>query len=454
MGITDFGKQLRPREHRAVDHVERIQSLFEAAKKLPQEMELSVDSLVSAEDSDVATEMYEAAAVIVGMAGLKLSRQKLLNVMGHREFSPKAKKWIEGFLEIHSNKEAVDAFLEWVITIGGAVVDVHKGTFKDFIHKSVNQYYDKSPSTFQVPSAEKPNTADVILVVSGTGQTVLSQFEEISKLSDKDQVSRVETNKKGLVSLLDAKGKEKVSFYQISLKKGFEQARIGRATTFINKNYAGGVSLGSPTQADSFYTGEVQTEGFFSDAISKFTDIVSSGFKNFVSWVKKKYTRIAQVVVGLAVKLSNQMIKRDRGMRSITNIVSTTKLNESTLTTFLGEKKSPNITVTKTLLKEFKTIQNEFIKKDKINRVHKENVALLEKLNSTFAAPNRKVPPILMLPNKNAGILNMTQIANEVDYVVTSEEGDIITKSDIFVALKIGMNFSANVAIFAILKST
>ena len=136
MGITDYGKQLRPREQRSVNHIEKIKSLYEAASKLPQEKEISVDSLVSAEDSAIATEMYEAAAVIVGMAGLKLSKQKLLKVMNHREFSPKAKIWIEGFFETHSNKEALDAFLEWVIFIGGAVVDVYKGTFKDFIHKS------------------------------------------------------------------------------------------------------------------------------------------------------------------------------------------------------------------------------------------------------------------------------------------------------------------------------
>ena len=150
--------------------------------------------------------------------------------------------------------------------------------------------------------------------------------------------------------MLDEKGKEIVSYYQISLKKAFEKARIGRATTFINKNYAGGASLGSPTQAaavaQELQTDEFIDEGFFGDIFSKFTDIVSGGFKNFVGWVKKKYTKIAQVLVGVAVKLSNQMIKKDREMKSITKIVSTTKLNESTLTSFLGEKKSPNITVT------------------------------------------------------------------------------------------------------------
>ena len=258
--------------------------------------------------------------------------------------------------------------------------------------------------------------------------------------------------------MLDEKGKEVVSYYQISLKKAFEKARIGRATTFINKNYLGGISSGSPTQSADWISSQLNNEfmmdeGWFSDTFSKFKDVVSGGFKNFVGWVKKKYTKIAQVLVGVAVKFSNQMIKKDRGLKSISSVISTTGLNESSLTSFLGEKKSPDIIVTKKLVKEFKTIQKEFIKKDKINKVHNENMALLEKLNSTYTAPGRKVSPILMLPDTNAGILDMTAVGNEVAKVIKSKEGATITKSDIYVALKVGMNFSANVAIFGILKS-
>lgn len=454
MQIQEAVRQLRPRVQleRPLDKVQNFVS--EAAGKLPQEKVINVDALVSALDSTDATQMYETAAVIVGMVGLNLNGQKLNTIMSHPQFSPIAKKWINEFLKTHSNQEALDALLNWIILIGGAVADIQSSSFVDFIHKDIDsKYKGNAPTSFQVPTAEKPNTADVVLVSRGKGQDILNAFTQISKLPEREQSSRVKTADGGLITLIDGKGKDIASFYQISLKKGMEAARIGRATTFINKNYAGGVSLGSPTQADSFYTGEVQTESFFSDAMSKFKDVVSSGFKNFVSWVKQRYTKIAQVIVGVAVKLSNQMIKRDRGMRAITNVVSTTRLTESNLTTFLGEKKSPNITVTKTLLKEFQTIQNEFIKKDKINQVHRDNVALLEKLNSSFSAPDRKVQPILMLPNSNAGILNMTEVANAVEFVLNTKEGDIITKSDIFVALKIGMNFSANVAIFAILKS-
>jgi len=456
--LRKFVRQLRPTQEKYVAPVNKVQTLFtEVVAKLPQEKQIDVDSLVQAEKSTVATQLYEAAGVIVGMKGLKLTSTNLTNVMGHKQFSPIAKTWIEDFFKAHSNKESLDAFLNWVVLIGGAVADVHSGVFKDFIHKDVDkEYKGKAPTSYEISTAEKPNTADVVFITNGTWQVLLNTFHQIAKLPDKQQASRVKTTKEGLVTLLDEKGKEIVSYYQISLKKAFEKARIGRATTFINKNYAGGVSLGSPTQAATAaqdLQDDTVTEGFFRDVFSKFKDIVSGGFKNFVGWVKKKYTKIAQVIAGVVVKLSNQMIKSNRGIKSISNVMNMTQLNESSLNSFLGEKKSQDIKVTKTLVKEFKTIENEFIKKDIVNKIHNQNVALLEKLNSSYAVPGRKVPPILMLPNNGAGIVDMTTIGNEISKVIKSKEGDIITKSDIYVALKIGMNFSANVAILAILKS-
>ena len=453
MKLQKYVEQLRPRDKVAVDHVNRIQNIFEKVEKLPQDKELDVDSLVQAEKSNVSTQMYEAAGVIVGMQGLKLTGADLKKVMSHDQFSPKAKTWIEDFLNVHSNKEALDALLNWIVFIGGAVADVHNGVFKDFIHKDVDkEYKGKSPTTFGVPTGEKDNTADVVLITYGTRQGVFNAFSIISKLSDKNQSSRVKTTKKGLITLLDENGKEIVSFYQVSLKKAMENARIGRITSFVNQNFAGGASLGSITQARDAKA--KLAEGFFGDVFSKFKDVVSGGFKNFVGWVKKKYTKVAQVLVGVAVKLSNQKIKRNRGMKSISNILNMTQLNESSLTSFLGEKKSPEIEVTDKLLTEFKTMEKELIKNDEINKTHEQNVALLEKLNAEYAVPDRKVPPILMLPNNNAGIVDMVAIGNEIREVLKSKKGGKpLTKDEIYVALKVGMNYSANVAIFSILKS-
>ena len=455
MSLQKYVRQVKPRNESYIPPVDRVQNfLHESVSKLPQDKEIDVDSLVSAEKATDATELYEAAGTIVALYGLKLTKANLDAAMGHPEFSPIAKDWFKNFLEIHSNKEAVDALLNWAALTGSGVNKIENGTFKDFIHKSIREYYNSAPTSFQVPTAEKDNAADILLIKNGTRQSLLNTVKEISRLPENKQSSRVNIDKKGLSILMNDKGKEVVSYYQVSLKKAFEKGRIGRVTTFMNKNYAGGASLGDIEQATKLVR-QIQDlpEGIFSDMFDKFKDIVSGGFKNFVGLVKKTYLKLSQVIVGVAVKLSNKIITKNRGIKVITSVLQDTNLNESNLTTFLGEKKSQEIVVTQKLVGQFKVIEREFIKKDAINRLHNANVALIQKLNTEFTSPGRKAPPILMLPNTNAGILEMNEIKNGVDKVIKSKVGDVITKSDIYLALKVGMNYSANVAIFSILKS-
>ena len=455
MSLQKYVRQVKPRNESYIPPVDRVQNfLHESVSKLPQDKEIDVDSLVSAEKATDATELYEAAGTIVALYGLKLTKANLDAAMGHPEFSPIAKDWFKNFLDIHSNKEAVDALLNWAALTGSGVNKIENGTFKDFIHKSIREYYNSAPTSFQVPTAEKDNAADILLIKNGTRQSLLNTVKEISRLPENKQSSRVNIDKKGLSILMNDKGKEVVSYYQVSLKKAFEKGRIGRVTTFMNKNYAGGASLGDIEQATKLVR-QIQDlpEGIFSDMFDKFKDIVSGGFKNFVGWVKKTYLKLSQVIVGVAVKLSNKIITKNRGIKVITSVLQDTNLNESNLTTFLGEKKSQEIVVTQKLVGQFKVIEREFIKKDAINRLHNANVALIQKLNTEFTSPGRKAPPILMLPNTNAGILEMNEIKNGVDKVIKSKVGDVITKSDIYLALKVGMNYSANVAIFSILKS-
>ena len=455
MSLQKYVRQVKPRNESYIPPVDRVQNfLHESVSKLPQDKEIDVDSLVSAEKATDATELYEAAGTIVALYGLKLTKANLDAAMGHPEFSPIAKDWFKNFLEIHSNKEAVDALLNWAALTGSGVNKIENGTFKDFIHKSIREYYNSAPTSFQVPTAEKDNAADILLIKNGTRQSLLNTVKEISRLPENKQSSRVNIDKKRPSILMNDKGKEVVSYYQVSLKKAFEKGRIGRVTTFMNKNYAGGASLGDIEQATKLVR-QIQDlpEGIFSDMFDKFKDIVSGGFKNFVGWVKKTYLKLSQVIVGVAVKLSNKIITKNRGIKVITSVLQDTNLNESNLTTFLGEKKSQEIVVTQKLVGQFKVIEREFIKKDAINRLHNANVALIQKLNTEFTSPGRKAPPILMLPNTNAGILEMNEIKNGVDKVIKSKVGDVITKSDIYLALKVGMNYSANVAIFSILKS-
>ena len=71
MSLQQYVKQVKPRNESYVPPIDKVQNfLHESVSELPQEKQIDVDSLVSAETSTVATEMYEAAAVIVGMEGL------------------------------------------------------------------------------------------------------------------------------------------------------------------------------------------------------------------------------------------------------------------------------------------------------------------------------------------------------------------------------------------------
>ena len=82
MSLQKYVRQVSPRNESYIPPVDRVQNfLHESVSKLPQEKQIDVDSLVSAEDSTVATQMYETAAVIVGMRGLKLTGDDLKKVM-------------------------------------------------------------------------------------------------------------------------------------------------------------------------------------------------------------------------------------------------------------------------------------------------------------------------------------------------------------------------------------
>ena len=130
MGITDFGKQLRPKPYRAVNHVEKIQSLFEA-----DEIQVAVDELLPTSATD-RTQIYEAAVVLVAMAGPDLNSSKIKSVMKNDEFSSVAKSWTASILNEKRNDEVLS---EWYANIGYPISKL--GKFEDFIHENINQYY-------------------------------------------------------------------------------------------------------------------------------------------------------------------------------------------------------------------------------------------------------------------------------------------------------------------------
>ena len=92
----------------------------------------------------------------------------------------------------------------------------------DIIHSSINTFYKNVPEKY-FTKGSKANTADMILVTSGSAKDLLN------KLS----TSTMNWTKEGVISVEGTN----IKFIQVSLKKGMDNARIGKLNTLINTIY-------------------------------------------------------------------------------------------------------------------------------------------------------------------------------------------------------------------------
>ena len=443
MRITDYGKQLRPREQKTVNHVEKVRSLLEA-----EEIQLAIDELLPTSATD-RTQIYEAAVVLVAMAGANLSSSKIKSVMKSNEFSSVAKSWTTSILEEDRNGEVLS---EWYANIGYPISKL--GKFKDFIHENINQYYRSTPSSFEYPGSQKDNTADVVLIVDGTKTDLFSMLEEIKSLPEKEQIMSATTENDGKVIITNSKGKQ-ISFYQVSAKKaygGADRGRIGKVGAFINKNIIKGTPHLPSKLLDlldeDYYSHlseseyDIFLEGFFSDTINKFKGVISKGFSSFKSWVMSTIGKLKGLITKVAQNVVNRVISKDKGFQAANNIIKEVGLNN------LVEAPGDKVTLTNKLRKELDALQ-PLVKK--INIIHKKNISLVEKLNKRPKMKIRPRPPIYM-PNPAGGLIDESTVLKEIKKI-SDIRGDKVSRDKFKLVVSIAANAAANIAINAILKT-
>ena len=127
MGIKNCVTQLRPRQNKSVNHLKRINSLLEA-----ESVQISIDELLPSSPTH-RTQIYEAAVVLVAMAGVSLTASKIKSIINNNEdeFSKIAKDWTTGVLKDKRNDEILS---DWYANIGYPISKL--GKFKDFIHQN------------------------------------------------------------------------------------------------------------------------------------------------------------------------------------------------------------------------------------------------------------------------------------------------------------------------------
>ena len=181
------------------------------------------------------TRIFESTACIVAMKGKAFKEAGLKDVMKDSEFDPIAKEFYTRFLNERkefngSDPGAIQALIKWIVNIGGPTAELRP--VQAFIQNSINDYYNAVPKSFEVSSAVKTNTTDIVLIVKGSKGKLFKLLGDLtaldianSKAKTLPSAKRIKTTKDGKCTILDSDGTELISFYQVSLKKGFGEAQ-------------------------------------------------------------------------------------------------------------------------------------------------------------------------------------------------------------------------------------
>jgi hypothetical protein len=435
-------KQLRPRPSNNISYVQKVQTLIEA-----EEISVPIDDLLPQGNSNAGkrTQIFEAAVVLVAMAGPKLTASKIKSVMNNNEFSTIAKSWTEALLQDKRNHEPLSL---WYSNLGFPISKL--GLMKDFIHQNIGSvYYKGLPSSFEYKSAQKDNTADVVLIVDGNKSDLFNILNDIKALPEDEQVIRAKSESDGKVTISDSKGKT-ISFYQISAKKGVGDGRIGKIGSFINKNIIKGtphlpsnlLDLLQKEEYSHLSEKEIKlfTEGFFGDLVQKFKSVATLGIKVFLGWVQKIYGKVATDIVKISQGTTNKILSKNKGVVAANNILKEVELSS------LVEAVGPLINITPKMKKELEALKT-LVKS--INIVHQSNVALVEKLNSRPKMKVRPRPPIYF-PNPQGGEIDINYVSKEIEKISKQKT---VSRDKFKLVVSIVANFAANIAINAMLKS-
>ena len=430
-------RQVRPRPNHSISHVQKVQSLLEQ-----DEAKVDIQNLLPKSDSD-RTQIFEAAVCFVAIGGVDLNTSKLKSVMKNNEFSRIAKDWTEALLKDEKNGPILS---EYYSDIGFPIAKLD--TFTDFIHENIKEYYKATPSSFEYEGGQKDNTADLVLIVDSNKNELIRIFNEIKKLPVKEQVLRAKTDSTGKITISDSAGKE-LSFYQVSAKVGADLGRIGKVGAFINRNIIGATPNLPSTLLDLINQDkkedyghlsdreiELFTEGFFSNIIDKFKTVATQGIKVFVNWVKGVFGKIYQSIA----KKSETDINKEYNTKSVQ--AANSLLQKSRMSSLVEQAVKNDGAIKKQVVLVKDLVKN-------INKLHKDNIKLCDKLNSRPKMKVRPRPPILF-DNPQAGLVDENTIIKELSKLENMKN---IPRDKFKLFVSITSNFAANVAVNKILKN-
>ncbi len=410
------------------------------------------------------------------------NRTQINKAREHGEFHSEGKKWLAKVeKKKHKDKKAEEKYWSMVCEaidyIGGDIKDAAMPTIPwdtaDIIHKNIGpKYYKKMPKIWKTAKT-KENKADIIIITKGTAENLSAALPNCTE--------------KGSIKCYD-KGKctipnTGIEWYQISLKKGINDARIGKLTTWLKGKYVEvvtdvtklgiqepitnevmqrgnylGVSYGFDDRIDQI----LLDEGLF-DIFKSIKDKVVGGFKKLVDWAKKKLRKLFGGIFKLANKImsSNPVLNNANEILAIAG-VSAKLLGEE----YLEEKENKVVEFKKD--SDRKRLLKKMIKFEKQLRSHSVNAeyAKLETKAKALDDQKRKAygdkPAVLFLSSTEAAKVDEPTFADKAAEIIeklentidTNDDGKIVTAvrtGDLFLPLKVASHYTAYNAINVIL---
>ena len=253
----------------------------------------------------------------------------------------------KGFVEVVSLVKGMSNFIEDIVS---SVISSNT----QFVHAGIDDYYEIEKDIFGEMQGTKANTADC-LVTNAPPNQVFNSLQNSAYTIDEDA---------GYVGFEDG-----TKFFQVSLKKGRDQAQLGKVTK------------------------KLKSMGF---DVSPTTELTEG---KFIDWVKKVSKKTWERVSSLTKKITQPLIKRvkkkfksditDKDLAEISKAVNEAKISDKTQNLVNSILENPNDLLSRmnSYIDSIKARESEsvYVNIEKLNQVKKyENPDTAFKLVSNF----------------------------------------------------------------------
>ena len=409
MGLQPYVKQLRPRNESYVPHVDKVQTTIKEVKN--SEVEAVIKAVGGGKLSEAVFETW--VYIVARLSGNKTTPTSadIDKILSEKEIVSTGKKWMDDFRKKIEN----DNFLIKAIELIGAdikdIPNIPWGSSLDIVHKSIDDFYKLIPDNYK-EKGSKANTADMVFVTKGSVADLLKAIPNSNmRWTDNGRIAIEGTN---------------VEFIQVSLKKGQENARIGKLNTLINTIY--GQQANMPSKLTAEEEGDLSKfmeEGFFDDAWKK----VKGNFSKLLDFVKGILTKVRKSILKAGIR-AIKSIQRDKAHTAATKLLKETGFT-------ISEAAGDDVEINKSMLKEMSVLKNEIIKKDLANKEYLKIIQNVNKVNSV------KAGAIIIENSGTDPILEMKNFQRAADIVLTRKLGGRITREELFPALKLCVNYAS-----------